>query len=1047
VSTVVIDTGIDLDHPFFGPDADGNGVADRIVFQYDFADRDADASDRNGHGSHIASLVAGGDARYPGVAPGADIIALKVFGDRGQGTFGDLERALQWVLSNADAFDVGVVNLSLGDGGNWDEAVPRYGIGDELAALAARGIIVVAAAGNGYYGNQDMGLAYPAADPAVISVGATWAGDFGGPWRVAGGATDFTTGADRITAYSQRDPRLLDVFAPGSRFNGADASGGVRTMQGTSQAAAYVSGLATLAQQLAREHLGRSLTTAEFAALLAATSDRIVDGDDEDDNVVNTGATYRRVDFATLAEAVLELPPGDGGGDAGGGSSGGSGGSGSTPQPAAQAAPGVHLVDLPSRGAVEGLEFGNRRANTDPFIDAVDTLQVREGAPLEFAFTVNDPDAGETFSWELVAGPEGASIDAGGVFRWTAPRPAPEAPVVVDVKVTDRAGASDVERFEIAVEAVRLRLSGIEGTSDGVALRFNQRFDASQLALYGSAPPDLEVRSASGALLRGSAVLDADGAGLRWMRTGQGLLPAGNYSVTLSTGPGGFADDVGRALAGGVSGLPPSASAAGSMTWTVAAGAPAGAAVLGLADFMRGPGQPVVVPPGSTGPLHLPLRLSGAAGARSVQFELRHEPGLLQIDAVELPAALQGRAQVTVSALAGGRGSLVSVQFDQALASNAPQVLVDVRARVPEAAASAYGRTAVLAVGAIRLVDASGNRMSAVSDDALQVVGYLADAAGGGDYRSDDIAALQALVTRGGPLGGLSSWPLVDPLLVADVTRDGRLNALDVLRLQQHVEGLASDTDALLPRPEFPPLPPSAAPTLAGAGAGEPGAGIRIEAPARATPGGVFRVTVVADSLEGFSSTLLRLGYDPRSLVLERVTRGGLAAGFEWLVVRNEPGVLELDASGLDRVPAGSGSLFEIDFRVRAEARTGGTRIDFQAARLDGGRLLLDAVPAPGADPSDAVITVAAAGRAAPQGSVDWNGRMALATASSGDADEARGRKRAEDWMAAPWAQDLAQRLSGTPAPGAAAEGARAAMPSRGLPGRDLLRALGRAFR
>src|SRR5688572_11730775 len=51
LAVVVIDTGIDVNHPFFGPDGDGNGVADRIVYQWDFANKDADASDRTGHGS------------------------------------------------------------------------------------------------------------------------------------------------------------------------------------------------------------------------------------------------------------------------------------------------------------------------------------------------------------------------------------------------------------------------------------------------------------------------------------------------------------------------------------------------------------------------------------------------------------------------------------------------------------------------------------------------------------------------------------------------------------------------------------------------------------------------------------------------------------------------------------------------------------------------------------------------------------------------------------------------------------------------------------
>jgi len=86
MTAVVIDTGIDVDHPFFGPDADHNGVAERIVFQWDFADNDADASDRVGHGSHIASLIGSEDLVYPGVAPEADLIALKVFSDAGTGS-------------------------------------------------------------------------------------------------------------------------------------------------------------------------------------------------------------------------------------------------------------------------------------------------------------------------------------------------------------------------------------------------------------------------------------------------------------------------------------------------------------------------------------------------------------------------------------------------------------------------------------------------------------------------------------------------------------------------------------------------------------------------------------------------------------------------------------------------------------------------------------------------------------------------------------------------------------------------------------------------
>jgi hypothetical protein len=106
-STVIIDTGIDLNHPFFGPDANNDGIADKIIYQYDFADNDTDASDKNNHGSHVASIVSS-------VAPDANLIVLKVFKDSGSGSFADLEKALQWINANANTYNIASVNLSIG---------------------------------------------------------------------------------------------------------------------------------------------------------------------------------------------------------------------------------------------------------------------------------------------------------------------------------------------------------------------------------------------------------------------------------------------------------------------------------------------------------------------------------------------------------------------------------------------------------------------------------------------------------------------------------------------------------------------------------------------------------------------------------------------------------------------------------------------------------------------------------------------------------------------------------------------------------------------
>jgi chromosome segregation protein len=75
-------------------------------------------------------------------------------------------------------------------------------------------------------------------------------------------------------------------------------------MGGTSQATAFMSGLATIAQQIASTAIGRRLSHDEFRAVLASSSDWIVDGDDEADNVINTGASYPRVNAYRLAETI-----------------------------------------------------------------------------------------------------------------------------------------------------------------------------------------------------------------------------------------------------------------------------------------------------------------------------------------------------------------------------------------------------------------------------------------------------------------------------------------------------------------------------------------------------------------------------------------------------------------------------------------------------------------------------------------------------------------------------------------------------------------------
>ncbi len=278
-SVVIIDTGIDLDHPHFGPDSDGDGIADRIVYQYDFSGTDDDdATDFNSHGSHVAGIAASSDATYPGIAPGANIIALKVFPDSGSGSFSDIDEALDWVIENAEAYNIASVNMSLSNGTNNIVSTAAPFISNELQALADKNIIVVSAAGN----SGADGVSSPAADPNSLAVSSV-------------------NSNGSISSFSQHHPILTDVFAPGSNIRAANQNGGTTTKSGTSMAAPHVAGAMVIAQQLAEQELGRRLTLDEIRGLLTQGDD-VANEPDYQGKLLNV---------TKLGEAILEMAPYD----------------------------------------------------------------------------------------------------------------------------------------------------------------------------------------------------------------------------------------------------------------------------------------------------------------------------------------------------------------------------------------------------------------------------------------------------------------------------------------------------------------------------------------------------------------------------------------------------------------------------------------------------------------------------------------------------------------------------------------------------------------
>ncbi|MEV6968133.1 S8 family serine peptidase [Hamadaea sp. NPDC051192] len=166
VTVAVIDTGVDYSHPDLGG---GFGSGHKVVGGYDFVNDDADPMDDNGHGTHVAGIIAGKAAQpggITGVAPGAQLMAYKVMNDQGFGETEDIVAAIEAASDPANPHRADVINMSLG--GYADGLDP---LGLAASAASAAGIVVVAAAGNDGPGAMSVGS--PAAADGVIAVGAS----------------------------------------------------------------------------------------------------------------------------------------------------------------------------------------------------------------------------------------------------------------------------------------------------------------------------------------------------------------------------------------------------------------------------------------------------------------------------------------------------------------------------------------------------------------------------------------------------------------------------------------------------------------------------------------------------------------------------------------------------------------------------------------------------------------------------------------------------------------------------------------------------------
>ncbi|TWJ19075.1 S8 family serine peptidase [Geobacter argillaceus] len=229
-TVAVIDTGINYTLPAFGScTAPGVPASCRVAASVDVTGNGVTLNtDPTGHGTNVAGIVAG-------VATGTRIAAINAF-SAGASSTSWVIAGIDWAIQNKAAFGIAAINMSLGDGSNNSSACGNKGTNPFVTPInnaMAAGIIPVASSGNSGF---TAGMGSPACTPGVVSVGAVYDANWGGPYTWSANCTDSSSGPDMIPCFSN-SASFLTMLAPGAFITAA----GIQ-MAGTSQASPHVAG-------------------------------------------------------------------------------------------------------------------------------------------------------------------------------------------------------------------------------------------------------------------------------------------------------------------------------------------------------------------------------------------------------------------------------------------------------------------------------------------------------------------------------------------------------------------------------------------------------------------------------------------------------------------------------------------------------------------------------------------------------------------------------------------------------------------------------------
>lgn len=235
ITVAVLDTGI---HPH----PDFTKLQNRIFAWNDLVNQKNEPYDDNGHGTHVAGIIAGNghssEGKYVGMAPDARLVGVKVLDEDGGGASSTVISGIEWCLKNRKSLNIRIINLSMGS--TAQESYKDDPLCRAVMIAWQQGLVVCCAAGN--EGPDGKTIDSPGITPQIITVG-----------NFDSGRTISDTD-DTLSKSSSRGPTFdnlpkPDLLAPGTDITSTWVDGGYKTLSGTSMATPMVSGAAALILQ------------------------------------------------------------------------------------------------------------------------------------------------------------------------------------------------------------------------------------------------------------------------------------------------------------------------------------------------------------------------------------------------------------------------------------------------------------------------------------------------------------------------------------------------------------------------------------------------------------------------------------------------------------------------------------------------------------------------------------------------------------------------------------------------------------------------------